>query len=159
MNTIEYSLSLIDRKIKYQEDSYLQAVEPHFSINQTVYYLANDSQILPAIVTQVFYWSGSNSSIHYRIKSVETPSWFKRAQALVYNRLQVIPSVCFPKHAVSAGDEIFKTPEEAHERLLLNDAHRSLTNLVESEIFAHPSYNGPLTISDIGALEDQISSV
>lgn len=172
---LDHTLALVNMQIKKQEDSYSQAAaaEPHFSINQTVYYLTGGGQIIPSTVVQILYFSDSKHGVHYWIKPVEDLSWLKRVQTFAHVWLEAvslsiseyrnqIPFVCFPRHAVTAGDEIFKTLAEACERLLLNDARRSLTNLVESKILdAHPHSNEqqPLTISDIGAADDQVYSI
>lgn len=143
---LEHTLVLIDGQIKKQEDNYRQQDEPHFSINQIVYYLTDDGQIILSTVVQILssvHWN----RVHYRIKPAKSLSWIKRVHSL-------FPGWYFPRHAVTAGNEIFKTLKEAYDRLLLNDAHRSITNLLESKILdAHLPYNAPLTISDTGATE------
>lgn len=115
----------------------------HFNVGENVYYINNFGDILPAIVEQIqnnnpsngglyLYWirpEGCNITKWHKFKY-----WFKTTFTWLNLKCNIING--YPGHAVLAGDDIFKTEEDAKYAITVYNAKYLLSDylsLLEQE--------------------------
>jgi hypothetical protein len=134
--SIKLLLSEINTECEKLEKLYDPTIQ-HFNIGDLVYYVNPHGIIIPSVIDEIqnfqdttgpggfiYYWiipEGCKISIFNKIKfwlSTNLP-WLR----ITYN----VPKWC-PGHALLAGDDIFKTEDEAVKSLLLSNLKYNLTD-------------------------------
>jgi len=110
----------------------------HFNVNDTVYYIPNYGNVMTAKIESIddFTKNGTEPSgmIYYWIIPENCKlSIFKKINFWLFLKFPKIkykiPN-CFPGHSVVAGDDIFKTKEEAELYLQINFCYHSLSDYI-----------------------------
>ena len=114
----------IYQQITEIENKY-DSTKNEFEVGDIVYYLNPHGKVVPAIIDEVYKSTVNNSFIFYWIheQGYKINCWNKFTFFLSYNMPFLhfrykIPKG-YPGHGVLAGDDIFRTKEEAEDILLL----------------------------------------
>jgi len=136
---INILISKVTARCEKLEKSYDPTVQ-HFNIGEMVYYVDPHGIITPSVIDEIqnfqdttgpggfiYYWiipEGCKVSIFNKIK-------FWLCVNLPWLRVTHKVPECFPGHALLAGDDIFKTEDEAIESLLLSHLKYNLIDYKE----------------------------
>ena len=151
--TLNQIFDLLEERRSKIRNTY-DITKQHFLIQDTVYYIDNHGYILKARVTEIADFSHGGTipcgCIYYWIEPDGCRlSWINKVHfwitwILPYCVLYHVPKrwrykipPCFPGHAVTAGEDIFRSEEEAMQALLLNNAWYDLQTLVDCGILRH----------------------
>ncbi len=135
LETITESINTLKSQVEQQileiENTY-DITKPEFEVGDVVYYNNPHGKVVPAIIDEVYKSTVKNSFVYYwtHEQGYEIGWWNKFTFFLLYN----IPFLHFrykvpkgyPGHGVLAGDDIFRTKEEAEDILLLYNLLDSL---------------------------------
>lgn len=101
------------------EEKYSQTVQ-HFEIGETVYYINNHGFIVPAVIEAIHGPFGDGGCIFYdirpegaKITKLDKIKFWIYLHHNWFNLKHEVPKG-YPGHSVSAGDDIFKTEEDAN---------------------------------------------
>lgn len=128
MNIINETIRVLEQQINNQiaeiENKY-NITQQEFEIGDLVYYLNSHGEIVPAIIDEIYLNNTSGSFVFYWIhESGSKIGWWNK---FTFFLLINIPFLQFrykvptgyPDYGVLAGDDIFRTKEEAEDILLL----------------------------------------
>lgn len=138
-NLITHINIVIDHlKIKNQEfeNKYNQLIQ-HFNIGETVYYIDNYGNVIPAVIESIYKPSTDGGFIFYNIrpegakitKLDKIKFWLYR-NCNWLNLKHEVPKG-YPGHSVMAGDDIFKTEEEARYSVIISSAMYTLSDYID----------------------------
>lgn len=148
MNNISKTIDHLKIKAEELEEKYPQNVQ-HFEVDETVYYIDKFGNITTAVIEEVqntapldggfyLYWvrpKGSKITIWNKIRFwlVLNCTWFDLKHTVPQG---------YPGHAVNAGDDIFKTEEDANYMMVVYNSMYNLSDyllLLKNELKRYES--------------------